>query len=566
MLNPLDGSGTPQLTSFEAADAIAAHLAQRKDAWIKVDISQRIHYLEQCIHQVMAVSDEWVTAACQAKGIDPNSTLAGEEWYVGPAVVIYNLRLLIHALRANGKPRPPRLMTRNGQIVAQVFPANLTDRLLLLGFVGEVWMVPGKPATQGMVYREKPATGKVALVLGAGNLGAIAPMDALYQLFAHDTVVLLKMNPVNEYMGPILAAAFEPLRRDGFLEIVYGGADLGRYLCQHPQIDTIHITGSQQTHDAIVWGATPAEQVERKAAHQPVNLKPITSELGCVTPVIVVPGRWSPADLAFQARHVAEMVVHNASFNCCSAKLLVTAKGWAQRHEFLYLLQRELSEIPPREAYYPGAKQRYLKFLERYPQAQPVNSGSDTIVPWTLIPDVPAETGEYALTQEAFCGVLAEVNLDAMDPGDFLEKAVAFVNQNVWGNLSCTLLVDPRTQRQWTAALEVAIANLQYGAIGVNVWSSILFAIPIFPWGAYPGNSLDDIRSGQGMVHNTYLFEYPQKSVLRAPFRIIPTPIWFSRHRNLRQLTQRFAQFEADPNPVNFLQVVLAALQDPGIW
>ncbi len=49
-------------------------------------------------------------------------------------------------------------------------------------------------------------------------------MDALYKLFAEDSVVLLKMNPVNEYMGPILESALSPLRQDGFLEIVYGEA------------------------------------------------------------------------------------------------------------------------------------------------------------------------------------------------------------------------------------------------------------------------------------------------------------------------------------------------------
>ena len=36
-------------------------------------------------------------------------------------------------------------------------------------------------------------------------------------------------------------------------------------------------------------------------------------------------------------------------------------------------------------------------------------TGGDEVVPWTLIPDVPASAGEYALTEEAFCGVLAEV-------------------------------------------------------------------------------------------------------------------------------------------------------------
>ena len=45
----------------------------------------------------------------------------------------------------------------------------------------------------------------------------------------------------------------------GFLRIVYGGADVGEYLCQHPAVDDIHISGSDKTHDRIVWGAPGPE-------------------------------------------------------------------------------------------------------------------------------------------------------------------------------------------------------------------------------------------------------------------------------------------------------------------
>ena len=49
------------------------------------------------------------------------------------------------------------------------------------------------------------------------------------------------------------------------------------------------------------------------------NARPFSAELGCVTPVLVVPGPWSESDLDFQARHVAGMVAQNASFNCNAA-------------------------------------------------------------------------------------------------------------------------------------------------------------------------------------------------------------------------------------------------------
>jgi acyl-CoA reductase-like NAD-dependent aldehyde dehydrogenase len=552
---------TPQATTLEQADAIAHRLVSRKDDWLRVSIPERITCLQQCIKQVQTVAETWANAACRAKGIDPNSNLAGEEWFLGPICTLFNLRLLIDALRANGQPQPGKVTQQNGQAIAQVFPASVMDRLILPGFTGEVWLEPGQPSTQGRSYREKPATGQLALVLGAGNVSSIAPMDALYKLFAEDAVVLLKMNPVNEYMGKILEVALNPLRQAGFLEIVYGGAELGSYLCQHPEVDTIHITGSHHTHDAIVWGSSAEEQTWRKETNQPLNTKPITSELGCVTPVIVVPDRWSSAELLSQAHQIAEMVAHNASFNCAAAKVVVTDRRWEQRQQFLDLLRHELATIPSRRAYYPGAEQRYQNFLHHYPQAETLSPSGEGIVPWTLLPDVPAQAGELALTQEAFCGVLAEVSLEATNTGDFLAKAVEFVNGQVWGNLSCTLLVHPATQKRWKTQMENAIAQLQYGAIGVNVWSAVAFSLPMLPWGAFPGNSLADIRSGRGFVHNAYLFDYLQKTVVRAPFRIFPTPAWYSSHKNLLQLARRTCELQADLSWGNFLKAAIEGMQ-----
>lgn len=551
-------------TPVEQVDRQLETLTGRKQAWAAVSLCDRIQYLERCIEGVMAVADDWADAACRAKGINPQSSLAGEEWIAGPVATLLNLRLLLRSLEAGGQPQPVRLSQRpEGQTVAQVFPNNAMDRLLWWGYRGEVWIEPGQPATQGKVYRQA-SEGKLGLVLGAGNISSIAPMDALYKLFAENQVVLVKMNPVNAYMGPFLEQAFAALRRDGFFEVAYGGADLGCYLCQHPAIEAIHITGSHRTHDAIVWGETPAEQAQHKATHAPILTTPITSELGCVTPILVVPGNWSAADLRFQARQVASMVAHNASFNCVAAKVLVTARGWPQRQVFLDQVHQALAHTPRRKAYYPGAHERYYAFLDRYPQA--VKQGDEQALagdelPWTTIPEVPAQMGEYALTEEAFCGVLAEVALEATDAGDFLAQAVPFANDQLWGNLSCVVLIDPPTQRRYREQLDQAIANLHYGGIGINVWSGIVYLAGVTSWGAYPGNPLENIQSGQGVVHNTYLFEHPQKSVLYAPFRMPLTPIWFADHQNLRALAKHYAALQARPSWGKVLAVFGAALK-----
>jgi acyl-CoA reductase-like NAD-dependent aldehyde dehydrogenase len=544
-------------TSTEQADQQLARLSDRASAWRNVGIADRLTLLEQCIQGVLTIAEPWANICCQAKGIDPQAVLAGEEWLVGPVSTVMALQGLITTLQAQAQLPPVRTEVRNGQTRVEVFPATIWDRLLWLGYRGEVWLEPGQPPTQGRIYREKIGAvgpGQVCLVLGAGNISAIAATDVLNQLFAEDQVVLLKMNPVNDYLGPLLAQAFAPLVAAGFVQIAYGGAALGRYLCQHDQVQTIHITGSQATHDAIVW---EADEPRRKLG-QPVLTKPITSELGGVTPILVVPGPWTAADIQFQARHVAAMVTHNASFNCVAGQVLVVAKDWQGRSAFLAAVRLQLAQIPSRRAYYPGAIERYQAFLARYPQAVICGEAAGGI-PWTVIPDVGIDSDEYALNTEAFCGLLAEVSLPGSDPVDFLAQAVTFVNGRVAGNLACAVLVKPA--RALRAPIEAAIAGLDYGAIGINVWPGVAFTIPALSWGAFPGNGLEAIQSGRGVVHNSYLYDHPQKSVLRAPFRIWPTPMWFADHRNLRQLGRAALAQQAHPSWARFGRLVWEALR-----
>jgi acyl-CoA reductase-like NAD-dependent aldehyde dehydrogenase len=386
-------------------------------------------------------------------------------------------------------------------------------------------------------------------------------MDFLYKLFVEDEVVVLKMNPVNADVGPHLERAFRTLIEDGFLAICYGGAEVGAHLANHPSVDTLHVTGSDRTYDAIVWGPDPEEQRRRKQANDPVNKRPFTAELGCVTPVLVVPGTWSDAELDYQARHVVGMVAQNASFNCNAAKSLVVAAGWPQKEAFLRKVEEHLARAAPRKAYYPGAQQRYQAFLDNYPQARPLQPRADDIVPWTLIPGVKPDPSEYALRNEAFCGVLAIVELDASSPADFLARAVPFANDVCWGTLSCSVLVDPRTQKALGPALEQALADLRFGGIGLNVWPGVIYGLVVTTWGAFPGHTPDDIQSGTGVVHNTFLLDHPQKSVVRAPFVMKPTPAWFADNKNLAALGSNLLRYETNPSWGALVRVALAALR-----
>jgi hypothetical protein len=542
-------------TATADLDAAVATLGERASAWTALDVPTRIAVLDELLEDTLAAAPAWALAAAEAKGIARDSTLMGEDWLSGPAAVLSNLRKLRETLEqivATGRPQPPELrVAESGQVVADVFPSDGLDRVLFPGFHGEVRLQRDVTLDQaveriGRIYRPGGTPPpQVALVLGAGNVSSIGPMDALYELFAEGRVVLLKMHPVNEHLGPHIAEAFQALVRAGFLRIVYGGAEVGSYLTQHDGVDKVHVTGSDETHDAVVFG--PGEEGERrKAADEPILDKPITSELGNVTPVIVVPGPWSKSDLAFHGDNIASMLVHNGGFNCVAARAVVTHRAWSRRRDLLNAIRDSLRTAEERVPYYPGAVDRWRTFTEAHRQAEWFSEEGEDRVPFTFIPELdPADTGCPAFTTEAFCGVMGEVALDApRSVPAFVEQAVAFCNDTLWGSLSATILVHPASLKDplVAEAVERAIDELRYGSVVVNHWAAASYAMVTPTWGAYPGHPRTDIQSGSGIVHNTYLLEDVEKSVCRGPFRTPTKPVWFHNHRRLHQVGPALAE------------------------
>src|SRR6266702_2072273 len=359
------GSVSP--STRDEMDAAVQALQSHKDEWVTRTVRERIALLDRLIQDFAAIAPRWVAACLQAKSVAEDAPTASEEWAVGPWPVLKNLQQLRQSLsdiETYGHPRiPGPVTTRAGdQVVAQVFPQTTYDRLFFYGVTAEVWMEPGVtveelPQTQATAYQAQQYEGKVALVLGAGNVSSIGPMDILYKLFVEDQVVLFKTNPVNAYLGSLIEEIFRALIEPGFLRVVYGGATEGAYLCNHPGIDEIHITGSDKTFEAIVFGPGP-EGAARKAENKPLLTKHVTGELGNVSPVIVVPGPWSENDLSYQAEHLVSMLTTNAGFNCNATRVIIQQTTWDQREPLLKAMRAILAKVPTRVAYYPGAHDR----------------------------------------------------------------------------------------------------------------------------------------------------------------------------------------------------------------
>jgi len=224
-------------------------------------------------------------------------------------------------------------------------------------------------------------------------------------------------------------------------------------------------------------------------------------------------------------------------------------------------IRRRLVATPARLAYYPGAHERFAAFAEIHPEAELLGRGElsggapsesalvDGHLPWMLIPGLsPDAVGDPCYRVEAFCSVTAETVIDAPDAAAFLERAVRFANEALWGTLNATLIVDSATAGDPTtgAAVERAIADLRYGTVSLNHWSAIGFGLGVTPWGAFPGHHRSDIQSGTGFVHNPLMFGRVQKTVIRSPFRAWPKPVWFGSHRTADQLLRQLVPFESD--------------------
>jgi acyl-CoA reductase-like NAD-dependent aldehyde dehydrogenase len=445
-----------------------------------------------------------------------------------------------------------------GNLGVQVAPVKgLFDPIVFAGFKAISWLKPGitRQDLERLGERIKnPQPARTVLVLGAGNVSSIPPTDAISKIFQEGHVVLLKMNPVNEYLGPIFQQLFAKLIDLGFVRIVYGGAETGTAALANSQVEEAHITGSIHSHDAIVWGPAGPERERRKRENDPLLKKPITSELGNVSPWIVVPAAYSEKQLRFQAESVAASITNNASFNCVATKMIVTSKSWPQRRQFLDLVDEVLAKVPPRVAYYPGAQDRFCQFTGR--------SATSKELPWTLVRNADPAASPILFREESFVCVCGETALDAPDERAFLKRAVDFANDQLWGTLAAALTVHPSFRRAagGEAFFQQCVADLRYGAVGVNHWPALIYAMMSPPWGGYPSGTLADAQSGIGTVHNTFNLEGVEKTVLDGPIVISPKPFWFPTHRRPEPIAWKVLALYGNPSVWKLPGLALAAL------
>lgn len=569
-------------------DRCLTKLTEGRNRFSRMSVGQRVAVLEQCVDGISSVAHEWVDVVCESKGIASGSRERAQEVLGGPAAALRQLQLFLKTMRhieRRGCPKlPSKPVRRNdGRIGIVVTPCpGYFDPVTFVGFRATTWLQSeireeNLEASLAPAYRSLEETG-TSLVLGAGNVSGIPAADMLTKLCVDNRTVLLKMNPVNECVGPVFERAFAPLIENDLLRIITGDASVGAAAVADKRVDDIHITGSAATHDAIVWGQEASDQHSRKLHNTPVISKPVGSELGNVTPWIVTPGAYSRKSLDFQAENIVASMTNNAAFNCIATRVIITWKQWPERERFLQRIKKALAEVPQRVAYYPGAESRYERYSGMTPdRAQQLlrnsasggTSGSwtspdgtttfvagterrDGTLPWTLIRNVNPNEHSPLFDSESFVCVCAEVAIDADSPEEFLQKATDFCNEKLWGTLAASITVPARFRKKTSTRriLDECTDRLRYGVVALNQWSGVAFALMSPPWGGHPSSQPQDIQSGTGWVHNSFMLTGIEKTILEGPLVVVPKPVWLASH----------------PAPEPVAWALCQLFQNPSLW
>jgi acyl-CoA reductase-like NAD-dependent aldehyde dehydrogenase len=342
-------------------------LRQRAASWAALPPAEKIGLLSACRAGVARHAERWTAVAAELKGT-AGTPASGEEAITGPWGVMRALDAYIATLRQVDRYGSMQISRRwvrggpDGRRSLRVYPNNLADRFLLPSVTADVWLPPGAAPEDTAI---EGGGGRVVAVMGAGNITSIAVLDVLTKLVNDGAVCILKLHPLLAPLAPIINDAFAPLIEAGYLATACGDSGEGAYLCSSPLVDDVHVTGSAPTYRAIAAETS----------------KPITAELGNVTPAIVLPGRWSDRDIDYAAEAIVSAKLHNNGYNCIALQVLVLPAQWEQRGALFSAIGRIMRNASPRPAYYPGSVERFSAFTGGRAKLQSFGTADGKYIP-----------------------------------------------------------------------------------------------------------------------------------------------------------------------------------------
>ncbi|MDA9695648.1 aldehyde dehydrogenase family protein [bacterium] len=514
--------------------------------------------LEETISNIKEVAFFWATICSDNKGTT-KTPAEGEEWLGGPFASVLATQYYIKSLTNDDDLVEKKYNSEENSY--KVFPNSFTERITFPFIDAKVIFNKSMSFEDINKYRgfskRYNIDPSITLVLGAGNFSSIPYLDVLYHLITRKSVILLKLNPVNEYLKPVFEKVFQSFIERGYIIVTTGNIDESKYMANHPGINHIHLTGSDKTFEDIVYGRELAEKERKSKSLLKINNKPITSELGNVTPIIIHPGKWSTSDIKYQARKIVTAKLNNNGFNCIAAQVVVLPDGWGQTDTLIKFVKHYMSKSKERKAYYPESIER-LEKLEKDKGYERVNASS------CVTPHLTREIKSYSQFEidEVWSSTIYFKKIEYTSIEDFAIKAIDYCNSELWGNLGVSVIIKDHDRKFNKHITNLYIDKLNYGTVAINEWAAIGYIIPQLPWGGFPGNRDNDIQSGQSVVHNSMLFESPLKGVVNTKFRIsrLIDPPWFVTNKKARRLFRNLTYYQINNSNINFLKLIFAAL------
>ena len=539
-------------------DRFISTLRTKSKEFNSISNVQLASMLEETISNIKEVSYFWATICSDNKGTT-KTPAEGEEWLGGPFASVLATQYYIKSLINDDDLDEGNFS--NSENSYKVFPNNFIERITFPFINAKVYFNKSMSFEDINKFRgfskRYDIEPSITLVLGAGNFSSIPYLDVLYHLITRRSVILLKLNPVNEYLKPVFEKVFKNFIERGYIIVTNGNINESKYMTTHPGINHIHLTGSDKTYEDIVYGRELTGNERSIKTVPKVNSKPITSELGNVTPIIIHPGKWSTSDIKYQARKIVTGKLNNNGFNCIAAQVVVLPDGWGHTDTLIKYVKYYMNKAKDRKAYYPDSIERLTK-LEKDKSYERVNSLSCTT------PHLTREIKAYNKYEldEVWSSTIYFRKIGYTNAEDYVNKAIDYCNNELWGNLGVSVIIKDHNNKFNKHITNSYIENLKYGTIAINEWAAIGYIIPQLPWGGFPGNKDNDIQSGQSFVHNSMLFESPLKGIVETKFRIsrLIDPPWFITNKKSRRLFMNLTYFQINNTKINLIKLIFSAL------
>ncbi|WP_196893108.1 aldehyde dehydrogenase family protein [Aureivirga marina] len=526
------------MTAQEAFDFVDAK------KWKETTIYERLYLLEEIRENLKEYAEELGKSEAKMK-----NKLAEEEIYripecmvgiVYPIATIINACIHLYESISRGKmPEAEKISQISDSIYdIELHPLDAKEKVFSNSQTFHL-RVEGKPKQKNPLEKK----GGIIAVLGAGNYSST--LEIIKALFLENCAVIFKSHELNQETDQIWKKVFKPLIDKKAVAFCDFGQ--GRNMTKLKGLSKIYFTGGNTTAKAIMNSTNTL----------------LISECGGNNPLIIVPGirKWTKKEMEHQANHIATAAKLNGGALCGRPQTIITSKNWEQREAFLEILKKAIqNNTPASGTYYPNSNKVKQKFLEEHPESEILETefGKYENSEFVFIEDVSKES--YAVKTEAFCQIMNEICIEnANDIPTFLNQVFDFCNTKLHGTLSCMIVIDDETKREYKSDFENLLTNLQYGSIAVNANPVLIFLTPFLTWGGNEEGK--ELVSGRGNFGNVYCFENVKKSILIDHFMSLGH-ILRTNQKAYNHLTKHMTKYALQPNWVNLTRLLGGVLID----